>query len=88
MDFKALKSGLYCNFKNVGSGASKIERREFAIEDAATLKDVDLSSPWETCFYPRQRVAMSMVLNSQKSITHCPKCFADNAAQEDADIEW
>ncbi len=86
-DFKALKSVLYCNFKNVGSGATKIEKGEFAIQDSATLKDVDLSSPWETCFHPRQHVAMSMVFNSPKPIMHCPSCFANNAAQDDADIE-
>ena len=85
---QALKSVLYCNFKNVGSGATKIERGEFAIQDSATQKDIDLSSTWETCFYPRQHVAMSMVFNSPNPNRDCPKCIAENAAQDDEDIEW
>jgi hypothetical protein len=86
--FKALKSVLYCNFQNIGSGAAKIKKGEFAIQDSATLKDVDLSSAWETCFYPKQHVAMSMVFNSQNLISRCPKCFTDSKGQEGEDIEW
>jgi len=87
MSAEALKSVLHCNFKDIGSGAAKIEKGEFAIQDTATKKDVDLSSPWETCFYPRQLVVMSMVFNSQSPIMNCPKCFADNTAEDDEDIE-
>lgn len=88
IDFEALKSVLYYNFKNIGRGATKIENGEFAIQDSATQMDVDLSSAWETCFYPRQHVAMSMVFNSQTPNRHCPKCFANNVVQDDEDIEW
>jgi hypothetical protein len=83
-----LKSVLSCNFKNIGPGAAKIRKGEFAIQDSATKEDVDLAAPWETCFYPGQRVAMSMVFNSQNPITHCPKCSTDNAGPEDEDVEW
>jgi hypothetical protein len=56
-----------------------------------TKMDVDLTSNWETCFYPRQHVAMSMVFNLSSNITgiaYCPKCFTDSAAPANEDIEW
>ena len=88
---QALTSVLRSNFKNVGRGAKKIEKGEFVIQDAATNRDVDLASPWETCFTPGQHALMSMVFNSAKaSNTCCPKCRdsnGDNVAQNE-DIEW
>jgi hypothetical protein len=41
---------LRANFKNVGPGAKKIEKGEFAVQDAATKKDINLKSAWVTCF--------------------------------------
>jgi hypothetical protein len=82
---------LQSNFKNIGSSAKKIERGEFAMQDTATKRDVDLSSPWETCFRPGQRVAMSMIFNSAKaSNMYCPTCNEDNGDDfaEDEDTEW
>jgi hypothetical protein len=86
-----LAAVLRSNFRNVGCGAKKIERGEFAIQDSATKLDVDLTLPWEVCFSPGQHVVMSMVFNSAKaSNMSCQKCHdksGDNATQGE-DIEW
>ncbi|OBT71103.1 hypothetical protein VF21_09512 [Pseudogymnoascus sp. 05NY08] len=78
------------NFKNIGTGAAKIKRGEFAIADVASDRDVNLGSAWETCFYPGQYVAMSLIFDSAKHSTwYCPKCRkppADDFAT-DKDIE-
>jgi hypothetical protein len=52
---------LKVNFKHHGNCAEKIEKGEFAIEDAATRRDIDLTTNWELCFSPGQRVEMSIV---------------------------
>jgi hypothetical protein len=86
-----LRSVLRSNFKNVGSGAKKIDKGEFAIQDSATKMDIDLTSAWETCFAPGQHADMSMVFNSKKASNMCcPKCNDDNGdnVAQDEDIEW
>jgi hypothetical protein len=88
---KAFVSVLRSNFKNIGPGAKKIERGEFAIQDSLTKRDVDLTLPWESCFYPGQKVDMSMVFDTVKGlVTQCPKCQEDNGDNGDEirDIEW
>jgi hypothetical protein len=52
---------LKINFQKHGSGAEKIERGEFAIQDSVTKRDIDLRTDWEVCFSPGQRVDMSMI---------------------------
>jgi hypothetical protein len=44
-NLQALTSVLQANFKNVGSGAKKVRKGEFAIQDAATKMDINLNSP-------------------------------------------
>lgn len=82
---------LQSNFKNIGSGARRIKRGEFAIQDSITKRDVDFSLPWESCFCPGQRVDMSMVFNSTEASNRgCPKCHEDNDNDftEGQDVEW
>jgi hypothetical protein len=84
-----LTAVLQNNFKDIGSGARKIERGEFAIQDSVSKRDIDLDSAWVTCFRPGQNVVMSMIFNSNWN-TSCPTCHedpGDNFA-EDEDIEW
>ena len=77
------------NFKQIGSAADKIEQGEFAIQDSATRRDVDLSSAWETCFSPGQHVDMSMIFTMTKTLlTHCPKCNDNCNEMPDKDVEW
>jgi Fungal N-terminal domain of STAND proteins len=91
MSAEALTSVLRSNFKNIGSGADKIDRGEFAIQDSIKRRDIDLTATWESCFQPGQRVDMSMIFTSAKSLSHsCPACQEDHGDgfTEDQDIEW
>ena len=55
---------LKVNFKHHGNSAERIARGEFAIEDAATRRDIDLNTNWELCFPPGQRVEMSILVSA------------------------
>ena len=71
----AFKAVLKSNFENIGSGAQKIDRGEFAIQDSVKKRDIDLSSTWASCFRPGQRVDMSMIFTSWKTNPGCcPSC--------------
>lgn len=92
---EALTFVLQDNFREVSSGACKIQNGEFAIQDSGTGKDFDLASNWEICFSPGQRVDMSMVFTTGKvsSPRNCPKCGNHCAASSDygaysVNFEW
>ena len=92
---QALTSVLRANFKNVGTGAKKIDAGEFAIQDAATKMDIDLASAWETCFAPGQHVEMSMIVYCHGGFPNgkcCPRCGDTGADRNNnmvmREIEW
>jgi hypothetical protein len=91
MSAEAFTNVLRSNFKNIGSGADKIDRGEFAIQDSFKGRDIDLAAAWESCFRPGQHVDMSMVFTSAKNLSQsCPACQEDHGDgfTEDQDIEW
>jgi hypothetical protein len=52
-----------------------------------------LNADWDLCFFPGQRVVMSIILN--RNLVHnttCPKCRTPNSAtvtfDEEDDIDW
>lgn len=66
---------LKINFCKVGSGAQKIERGEFAIQETSTKRQIDLNGDWETVFLPGQRVDMSMIFRKNMADhSVCPGC--------------
>ncbi|KAI1080365.1 hypothetical protein F5B20DRAFT_540353 [Whalleya microplaca] len=71
---EALVSILRCNFSVVPSGQRLIESGNFVIQDCGTQRDIDLSSSWELCFSPGQRVMMSVILTNNGE--SCPNCSA------------
>ena len=74
---KALICVLKTNLKKIPSGPKKIERGEYAIEDAGSKRLINLSDDWDLCFFPGQVVNMSMVYHLPKSSdTTCPGCKA------------
>jgi hypothetical protein len=91
MSAETLTNVLRSNFKNIGSGANKIDRGEFAIQDSIKRRDIDLTAAWESCFRPGQRVDMSMIFTSAKILSRsCPACQEDHGDgfTKDQDIEW
>jgi hypothetical protein len=84
---------LKVNFKKHGNGAEKIENGDFVIQDAITKRDIDLSTDWEVCFSPGQRVMMSIILTRALVLDiTCPKChnpnFGSSAFDQEVDIDW
>jgi len=67
-----------------------IERGNFAIQDLHSNRDLNLSSPWESCFSPGQRVGMSMVFLAVKTSIDCPNCHVREGelVVYDQDIQW
>lgn len=80
---------LRSNFVKVTSGAEKIDRGEFAIQDTATKREIDLSRDWEVCFLPGQKVDMSMIFSTSKDDgSTCPSCGENSTRGVDEDVEW
>ena len=77
------------NFRNIGSASAKIERGEFAIQDSATKRDIDLNQSWDTCFLPGQHVDMSMIFAHQDSLgEECPKCSKICVGDQEQELKW
>ncbi|KAH6842363.1 hypothetical protein B0I37DRAFT_381750 [Chaetomium sp. MPI-CAGE-AT-0009] len=83
---EALIAILKVNFKSTKRGPRMIERGEFVIEDDGTKRDIDLTSDWETCFFPGQRVSMSMVLKRNSVMATCPACLTESGSTNDVEV--
>lgn len=88
---EALLATMKVNLKESECGADMINRGEFAIEEQGTLSVIDTTKAWDTCFYPGQKVAMSMVFKHRGPSareTRCPKCTTLHKAPAHKEIEW
>jgi hypothetical protein len=87
---QALIAVLKINFKKLEGAVEKIENREFAIQDSNTKYDIDLITDWDMCFFPGQRVEMSIYFDECMNHTHsgCPKCYEDCSCAFKSDVEW
>lgn len=87
---EALIAILKVNFKSTRSGLRMIEHGEFVIEDDATKRDIDLASDWETCFFPGQRVSMSMVFTRSTELPTptCPGCGSESKSASGQEVLW
>lgn len=69
-------------------GLSKLEHREFTIQETRHKRPVDLSKPWTTLFSPGQEVDMSMVFHRFACPPNtCPGCSRNNENDEEQG-EW
>jgi hypothetical protein len=85
---EALLAILKVNFKSTSLGPRMIERGEFVIEDDGAKRDIDLARDWETCFFPGQRVSMSMVITrlGEGTKTTCPSCGTESGSAADQKV--
>ncbi|KAK3291594.1 uncharacterized protein B0H64DRAFT_409510 [Chaetomium fimeti] len=85
---EALIAILKVNFKSTSSGSRMIERGDFVIEDAGTKRDIDLDCDWDTCFFPGQRVSMSMVFKrrGEPTTSTCPACRTEAGSAADQEV--
>ena len=90
---EALVAVVAINFKGVGA-IDKIHKGEFVIEDSSTRQDIDLRQEWDLCFFPGQRVEMSVIFQRPHvPTTTCPKCQTtcddeEEEEEEDKDTLW
>ncbi|KAF2179281.1 hypothetical protein K469DRAFT_596763 [Zopfia rhizophila CBS 207.26] len=81
---------LRVHFQKAGVSSTKLEKREFFIQDVSTRLEVNLHDEWEACFQPGQHVVMSVVFDSLKSrdTNSCPHCQAKCVSRDNEDVEW
>jgi hypothetical protein len=85
---EALISVLKVNFKASGCGSGMIDRGEFLIEESGTQNVIDITKAWETCFYPGQRVVMSMVFKERQVGASCPRCGTESDGPTNKEVVW
>ncbi|RYP28695.1 hypothetical protein DL767_007092 [Monosporascus sp. MG133] len=87
---EALLAVLKVNIKESGCDPGMIDRGDFAIQELATQHSIDLAGPWDSCFYPGQRVAMSMIFKQQRKTVNssCPRCGKDHQELTGKEVTW
>lgn len=88
---EALLAIMKVNLKDSGCGPDMIDRGEFVIEEQGTHNVIDITMAWDICFYPGQKVAMSMVFKHRgpsAKETRCPRCTRAHEAPADEVITW
>ena len=86
----ALLAVLKDNFKETGCGPDMIDRGEFVIEELGTEILINLSNPWGSCFYPGQKVAMTMRFKGPtlSGLSTCPRCGNSHKGTAKKEITW
>ncbi|CAI6342518.1 unnamed protein product [Periconia digitata] len=79
----ALLAVLKANYNDSGL----IDRGQFLIEEVGSQRLIDLSQNWDSCFYPGQRVAMSMILSTIEPRCTDPSCLGCGTLQPDVTDE-
>ena len=88
---EALIGVLKDNLRSVRSSSALIDQGKYRIEELGTLEAIDLSGPWETCFSPGKRVAMSMIFDREGnkwSPTTCPVCQQCQEGSDTKHVTW
>lgn len=81
--FAAFQAVLEVRFSEV-PGLKKVKSLEYAIQDTASKKSLDISKPWESIFRPGRKVIMSMLFEQvETTISSCPACFRDSVQKKD-----
>lgn len=69
-------------------GKNKVIRREYAIEDSKSGRELSRDREWSMCFRPGLKVDMSMGFKQNQPATSCPSCQTESNAAETAAIQW
>jgi hypothetical protein len=86
---QALLAVLKINLKHIKSASYRIDAGNFAIQDSATKRDVDIEAPWDSCFLPGQRVEMAMIFcDPFMMLRACPNCGTASTNKAGQDSEW
>lgn len=80
--FAAFQAVLEVRFSQV-PGLKKVKGLDYAMQDTAAKKPLDLSRPWESVLRPGRKVIMSMLFQQVKTtVSSCPGCLKENGAVE------
>ena len=90
--FAAFQAVLEARFEFV-PGLKKVKSLEYALQDVASRRKIDLTKSWKSNFRPGRKVNMSMVFQqSQAQTSSCPGCFSENTIVVgdaiNGDIQW
>lgn len=70
-------------------GHSKMLRREFAIEEGNSGREVSRKSDFILCLHPGQKINMSMIFKEKAANSnHCPRCGTKSAALPEIKTQW
>lgn len=83
--FAAFQAVLEVRFSQV-PGLKKVKGFEYALQDTALKRALDLSRPWESIFRPGRKVIMSMLFQQAKpTVSSCPGCLKEDVQNGDGD---
>lgn len=89
--FAVFQAVLEARFQEL-PGLKKVKSREYAMQDVASRRKIDLTRSWESIFRPGRRVNMSMVFQrNEAQSSSCPGCLSENiVVGEDTndDVQW
>ena len=89
--WKAFYAVLTTRFEGL-PGHDKIERREFALQERVTSREISSNEPWEIAFRPGVSVCMSLVFQrdakTADSQSHCPYCGNISEKETTDDVHW
>jgi hypothetical protein len=66
----------------------KIQRREFAIEEDSTGRELSRMTELTMCLIPGQKIDMSVIFNEMSAGNHCPGCKAKSEASSETRNQW
>jgi hypothetical protein len=69
-------------------GHQKVLRKEYAIEDSRSGREVSSKKEWSMCFRPGQKVNMAMVFKQSQAITSCPGCKTEADSTGESSTQW
>jgi len=70
-------------------GHQKVLDHEYAIEEACTEKDIDISLPWSVSVRRGMRLNMSIVFKDVDTIKgRCPRCKTPHSVPDNVNFQW
>lgn len=87
LDWDALQALFECHFKDK-KGYSMIQRRSYALEDAAGRKDLPLTTPLSTSLRRGMRITMIMLYGTLYESRPCPRCGRSAQTLPGIEVKW
>jgi hypothetical protein len=82
-----LESVLEARFHNI-PGERKIKRREYALQERSSQRDIQRSASFNSSFLPGSKVDMSMVFKQGHTGAHCPGCGKECQQAATTNSKW